>query len=82
MSCGLKENNMLFTFQQFESWCVSVLATTVANIITFLIFTSVTKTGWFRILLKRITDDLNKLDPKDADISPDCGLTIQHIPKE
>jgi hypothetical protein len=57
---------MIVTGQQLASWGVGIVGQTIANIITFLLFTAVTGTWWFKILIKKVQEDLNKIDKKDA----------------
>jgi hypothetical protein len=54
---------MIVTGHDVGVWAIGVLGTTVGNILTFIVFTSVTGTGWFKALLNKITQDLNNIDP-------------------
>lgn len=42
---------------------LQVLATTGANIISFLLYQGVVNTGWFKRWRIKLTQDLGKLDP-------------------
>jgi hypothetical protein len=57
---------MIVTGTQVGAWAVGVFGTVLANIITFLLYTAVTSTGWFKHITVRLEQDLDKLDPKAA----------------
>lgn len=42
----------------------TILATTSANIISFLIYQGAVHTGWFKGITVHLTEELNKLNPK------------------
>ena len=52
---------MIITWVQIGQWFIGVLATTLGNIITFLIFTSITSTGWFKKLLAKLSQDFDDI---------------------
>jgi hypothetical protein len=57
---------MIVTGTQVAGWAVGVFGTVLANIITFLLYTAVTSTGWFKGITIRLEHDLDKLDPAAA----------------
>lgn len=53
---------MFITGHDIEIWGVGVLGSTCANILTFLFFTSITSTHWFKFILAKLTQDLDDIN--------------------
>lgn len=49
----------MITWYQIGVWLLGILGTTIANILTFLFFTSITSTQWFKNLIVKLTNDFN-----------------------
>jgi hypothetical protein len=50
---------MITTLIVIGQWVLGIIGSTIANIITFLFFSSVTGTCWFRRLMVKLTKDFN-----------------------
>lgn len=52
---------MIFSWENIGVWAIGVLGTTVGNLITLAIVTSITSTKWFKNLLVILTEDFNNI---------------------
>ena len=57
---------MIITWHEIGVWAIGVLGTTVGNLITLAIVTSVTSTKWFKNYIVKLTDDWNSIKMKQC----------------
>ena len=58
---------MIISWHDIGQWAIGVLGTTVGNLISLAIVTAVTQTKWFKLLLIKLTDELNVIKAARGD---------------